>query len=238
VIAREDRDGVRVLALARPPVNAIDLGLVQALGAALADAEADAGCRALVLTGAAGVFSAGIDTRRIPAYDAAQRAEMLRGLNRTVLALYAFPKPAVAAISGHALGGGLVLALCCDVRVAARGAFRLGLLEAIAGVPFPAGPLTAVRAELSPERARRLALTSVVFGPEDPLAEGVVDRVVAPEALPGEALAEARTLLAQPAFAAVKRQLRAEAVAKLRHIVAADDEPMLASWLPARPNDS
>ena len=234
MIERSDHRGVRVLALARPPVNAIDLGLVEALCAALADAEAEAGCRALVLTGAEGVFSAGIDTRRIPAYDAAQRAEMLRGLNRMVLALYAFPHPTVVAVSGHALGGGLVIALCGDVRLAARGAFRLGLIEASAGVPFPAGPLAVVRAELSPERARRLTLTSVVFEPEDPLSEGVIDRVVPAEALRDAAIAEAHALAEQPAFAAVKRQLRADTVARLRHIVAADDEPMLASWLPER----
>jgi hypothetical protein len=117
-VRSEDRDGVRVLSLARPPVNALDFALVRALGAAF-ESAADARCRALVVTGMPGVFSAGIDTKRLAGYDARERAEMLRGVNRTLLALYALEKPCVAAISGHALGAGLVLALACDARIAA-----------------------------------------------------------------------------------------------------------------------
>lgn len=230
----EQRDGVHVLALARPPVNAIDLELVRAFGAALEAPAADASCRALVLTGAPGVFSAGIDTRRIPAYGAEERAQMLRGVNRMLLALYALEKPVVAAISGHALGGGLVLALACDLRIAARGDFRLGLTEAAAGIPFPAGPLAVVQAELAPESLRRLALTSDVHGPESPALAGVVDAVVDADTLLDAALEQARRLAAQPGFAALKRQLRAGTVARLRRIVERDEEPLLAGWLSGR----
>jgi enoyl-CoA hydratase len=228
-VRSEDRDGVRVLSLARPPVNAIDFALVRALGAAF-ESAADAACRALVVTGMPGFFSAGIDTRRLAVYDAAERAQMLRGVNRTLLALYALPKPCVAAISGHALGAGLVLALACDARLAAAGAFRLGLTEAAAGVPFPAGPLAVVRAELAPESLRRLALMSAALAPDAPQLAGVVDRVVPAERLLDEALAQARELAAQPAFAAVKRQLRRDTVARLRQIVERDEEPLLAGW--------
>ena len=231
VVKVEDHGGVRVLALARPPVNAVDLELVRALSAAVLAASEDPGCRALVVTGAPGVFCAGIDTRRIPAYDAALRAEMLRGVNRTVLALYSLAKPMVAAISGHALGAGLVLALCADLRLAARGAFRLGLTEGAAGIPFPACPMALVKSELAPETARRLVLSSATAAPDAPLLAGVVDRVVDAEALLEAALGEARALSAQPAFAAVKQQLRAETVARMRRIVDEDDEPLLAGWV-------
>lgn len=230
-VKTEARGEVRVLALARPPVNAVDLELVRALSAAVQAAAGDPGCRALVVTGAPGVFCAGIDTKRIPAYDAAQRAEMLRGVNRTVLALYSLEKPMVAAISGHALGAGLVLALTADVRIAARGAFRLGLTEGAAGIPFPACPMALVRAELAPETARRLVLTSATAAPDAPLLAGVVDRVVEPEGLLEAALAEARSLSAQPSFAAVKRQLRSETTARMRRIVEEDDEPLLKGWV-------
>ncbi|HXK23788.1 MAG TPA: enoyl-CoA hydratase/isomerase family protein [Myxococcota bacterium] len=231
-VRREDRDGVRVLALARPPVNAIDFALVRALGDAVEAAASDAACRALVVTGASGVFSAGIDTKRIPSYDADERASMLRAVNRTVLALYAFEKPAVAAISGHALGAGLVLALTCDLRLAANGEFRLGLTEGKAGIPFPAGPLAVSRAELSPESLRRLALTSATEAPASPWLAGIVDHVVPAEGLLARAQDEARTLAAQPAFAAVKRQLRGDTIARLRRIVERDEEPLLEGWLP------
>lgn len=227
----EDEGGVRVLALARPPVNAVDLELVRALEAAAGAAAADRACRALVVIGAPGVFSAGIDTKRIPAYGAALRAEMLRSVNRTLLALYGLAKPVVAAISGHALGAGLVLALVADLRIAAGGAFRLGLTEGAAGIPFPACAMAVVRAELAPESARRLVLTSATADPASPLLAGVVDRVVAAEALREAALAEARGLLAQKGFAAVKRQLRADTLARMQRIVENDEEPLLAGWV-------
>jgi enoyl-CoA hydratase len=230
-VRREDRDGVRVLALSRPPVNAIDFALVRALGDAVDAAAADHSCRALVVTGAPGVFSGGIDTKRIPSYDADERASMLRAVNRTVLALYALEKPLVAAISGHALGAGLVLVLCCDLRLAAAGNFRLGLTEGKAGIPFPAGPLAVSRAELSPGALRHFALTSAEEKPDSPRLVGIVDRVVPAESLLASALDGARALAAQPAFAAVKRQLRADTIARLRRIVERDEEPLLKGWL-------
>jgi enoyl-CoA hydratase len=227
----EHRDGVRILRLARPPVNALDLELAKAALQAVAGASADAGCTGLVLTGAPGVFSAGIDTREVPAYTAEKRAAMLRTINRTVLELYGLAKPAVAAVSGHALGGAFVLMLACDVRLAARGAFRLGLTEAEAGIPFPAGPLAVVRAELTPAQIRRLALGSLSAGPESELFAGIIDRVVDPSELIETAAQEVRRLSSLPAFGRVKQQLRAATALRLARIVERDEEPLLQSWI-------
>lgn len=227
----EERGGVRILALHRPPVNAIDLPLAQAIQEAVIAAADDAACEALVLTGMDGVFSAGIDTRAVPAYDSATRAAMLRTINRTILALYGLPKPVVAAISGHALGGALVLALACDIRIAARGNFRLGLTEVAAGIPFPAGPLAVVQAELSPRSARILTLTGVSAGPEAAEMEEIVDRVVDAAALLDEAVRTARDLRALRAYPAVKTQLRAATCERLARIVERDEEPLLAQWI-------
>ena len=90
LVASEDREGIRVLRLNRPPVNALDLELARATYRAVAEAGADARCTGVVLTGLPGVFSAGIDTRKVPAYDTEKRAAMLRAINQMVLALYAF----------------------------------------------------------------------------------------------------------------------------------------------------
>jgi enoyl-CoA hydratase len=231
VIASEDRGAVRVIALDRPPVNAVNLALVEALAGAIRTARADAGCRALVLTGRGGAFSAGIDRREVPAYGPEARATMLRTINRTIYELYGLPKPVVAAVSGHALGAALVLVLACDARLAAKGEFRLGLTEAAAGIPFPAGPLRVVQAELSPENARVLALGSLATGPEWLAARGVLDRLVAPAALLDEALGEAGRLAALPAFGPVKEQLRARTCEALRRIVETDDEPLQRGWI-------
>jgi enoyl-CoA hydratase len=227
----EDRGGVRILRLCRPPVNALDLDLAQAMQRALAHAADDPRCAGVVLTGLPGVFSAGIDTRKIPAYDGEQRATMLRAINRCVLALYGLAKPVVGAISGHALGGAFVLMLACDVRLAARGPFKLGLTEAEAGIPFPAGPLALVLAELSPAQVRTLALGSSTADPESEVFAGVIDRVLEPSELLEAALGEVRRLGALPAYARVKQQLRAVTLARLAQVVERDEEPLLAHWI-------
>lgn len=227
----QHRAQVRILRLSRPPVNALDLQLALALHDALAETSADAGCAGVVLTGLPGVFSAGIDTRKVPAYDTDQRAAMLRTINRTLLALYGLAKPVVAAISGHALGGAFVLALAADVRVACRGPFSLGLTEAGAGIPFPAGPLAVVRAELSPAQIRTLALGSLTAGPESDVFAGIIDHVVDPEALVDTAVEEVRRLGALPAYARVKQQLRAGTLERLSRIVERDEEPLLTRWI-------
>jgi len=231
LVETEDRGGVRVLRLCRPPVNALDLELAQAADRAVAGAGADARCTGVVLTGLPGVFSAGIDTREVPAYDAEKRAAMLRTINRTVLALYGLRKPVVAAISGHALGGAFVLMLACDVRLVARGPFKLGLTEAEAGIPFPAGPLAVVRAELAPAQLRTLALGSLTAGPESEAFAGIIDRVVEPSDLLEAAFGEVRRLSALPAFGRVKQQLRAATLERLAQIVERDEEPLLTRWL-------
>ncbi|MFN7953818.1 MAG: enoyl-CoA hydratase/isomerase family protein [bacterium] len=231
MIEVEDRGRVRILSVRRPPVNAINLEVATEIERAVSEAVTDASRAAIVLTGVPGVFSAGVDTREVPAYDAAKRAAMLRTVNRMVLALYGAAKPVIAAISGHALGGAFVMALACDRRLAARGEFKLGLTESRAGVPFPAGPLEIVHAELTPAEKRLLVLGSVTGAPDSPLLDRIVDRVVEPAALLDEAVAEAERWSALGGYAVVKRQLRARTLEQLARIVEHDDEPLLAHWV-------
>lgn len=85
-----------------------------------------------------------------------------------LLRLYGPPIPTVAAVNEHALGGGLMIALGCDVRFVARGAHKLGLTQVTAGVPFPAVPIAVAHAELTPSAARRLVLTGRSSGRTKP----------------------------------------------------------------------
>ena len=211
----DDRDGVRVLTLARPPVNAIDLPLVESLTEQLVEAEAATGCRALVLTGAGRAFSAGVDTLVVPAYDEAMRERMGLAINRMVHALYGLAKPTVAALGGHALGGGLVLALACDFRIGAEGAYHLGLLEVTAGIPFPAVPLIVVKSELGPRAARRLALGGERITPSDPLAAEILDEIVPAARLLEVAIERAVALADLPGYAMVKRQLKDQTLGEI-----------------------
>lgn len=218
-VGEEDVDGVRVLAMTRPPGNFLAADLLHPLEAALARAEDDPACRAVVLTGAPGVFSAGVDPGDVPSADDSAWRAFAQAVNLVLARLYGLPKPTVAAIPGRALGAGLVVALACDLRMAVEGTYKIGLTEAASGHVFPEGALVVLRHELAPQTARRLALGSLTFGPRDRLARAFVDEVTEPELLLERAAARARRLASQPAFAAVKRQIRAVGVAELERML-------------------
>src|SRR5258708_5400642 len=149
---------VTVLTLDRPPVNAMDLEFLDAVTAQL-QAVANARPAALVVAGRPGCFSAGVDLKAVPGYTADEKRLMIAGINTMVIATYALPCPVVAAITGHAIAGGFVLALCADYRIASEEG-RYGVTEVKVGIPYPAAAIAVVRAELEPSAARRLVLRS------------------------------------------------------------------------------
>jgi enoyl-CoA hydratase len=116
-----------------------------------------------------------------------------------------------------------VIALACDVRLAARGDYKLALNEVAAGVPFPAGPLGVVRAELDPSVMRDLCLTGRSVGPEQALALRVLDEIVEPQELMPRARGRALQLAELPAYAALKAQVRGPLIAELERIVPSAD---------------
>lgn len=208
-----------LITIDRPPVNALDIDMIIALEQTFAAAARDVPGNGVVLTGGGEVFSAGVDTRAFAGYGSDQRQEMVRAITRMVARLLSIPSPVVAGINGHALGGGFVLMLGCDYRIAADSrTAKLGMTEAQAGIPFPAGPLEIMRHELSPELLRLLTLTSAVLKPSECLEACVLDALCPAEDIKSRAIAAAKSLAAQPGFRAVKRQIRgglAERVAAL-----------------------
>jgi len=223
-------DDVAVLRLSRPPVNAVDLAMVRRIDT-LTQAVATGDARGLVVTGLPGYFCAGLDTRVIPTYGAVERRAILTTINRVITTLYGLPIPVVAAVTGHAIGAGAVLPLTADERIGATGDYRLGLTEAAAGIPFPAAPLTVCLAELTAAQARQLMLTSRLLTPDEAVTWGLLDAVVPAASLLEAAVERARSLAGQPAFAAVKGQLRRAALARLHQIVVNEDEPLIAHWV-------
>jgi enoyl-CoA hydratase len=130
-------DGVAVLTMAHGKANALDIEFCDALAARFDDLhKADA--KAVVLTGKAKIFSAGVDLKRLSAGGADYIRRFLPALHRLYEAVFFHPKPVVAAVNGHAIAGGCVLACCADRRLMARDAGRIGVTEILVGVPFPA----------------------------------------------------------------------------------------------------
>jgi enoyl-CoA hydratase len=213
----------------RPPANAMNLELLADLVAALDELAADRP-GAVVLAGRPGYFSAGVDLKLAPTLTAEQQAEMVAGINRMAIGWYGFPRPVVAAVDGHAIAGGLVLAMAADHRVAGQTG-KLGLTELRAGIPYPAAALGVVAAELAPPVVRRLVLGAELIDPAQALEWSVVDELAPEGAVVDRALAVATDLAATPraTYTRVKEQLRGAKVAELEAAAAAD--PLLRGWL-------
>jgi enoyl-CoA hydratase len=183
--------GVLAITLNRPERrNAIDHALAAALAEAIDAYEADDALRAAVLTGAGGTFSAGTDLRAHAA------GETMRVGPRGLYGLLDAPpsKPLVAAVEGHAVGGGCELALGCDLVVAARDAV-FGIPEVTVGVIAGGGGLVRLARRAGAHRAMELALTGALIDAERAERFGLVNRIVEP----GGALAAAVELAAQVA---------------------------------------
>src|SRR3712207_1415367 len=138
MLVTEDRDDVAVLRIEHGRVGALDVELLDALSEAVTASD-----RALVLTGSGSSFSAGVDLRRILDGGRPYTDKLLAALSRTFRAMFDHPRPTVAAVNGHAIAGGCVLALACDLRLMSAG--RIGLAELAVGVPFPTSALEIVQ---------------------------------------------------------------------------------------------
>jgi len=232
-VSIESRESIAVVRIDRPPANALDIELGAELLEAAAELERSEP-DAIVITGHDGFFSAGLDLNLVPTLDARAQIEMVMGVNRLVAAWYGLPRPVVAGVNGHAIAGGLVIALCADYRVGSQQG-KLGLTEARVGVPYPANALAVVTAELSAPVARLLVLRANLIDPRDALALGVVDEITARDAVMGRALEMAAELGDMPsdAYATVKGQLRGPALAEMRRVVESGTDPLAQSWLSA-----
>jgi enoyl-CoA hydratase len=219
--------GTALITLERPPLNALDPAMLEALLEALARVAAEPPTAGVVLTGAGRAFTAGVDTRVVATADDALRARLVLAINRLATALYALDVPVVAAFNGHSIGAGIVMGLAADRRIAARNEARFGLTEVTAGIPYPSAALEVVRAGLAEPHLSRLVLGGETLGLAEAIATGMIDEAVEPADLLPHAVSIARSLAAGAAFAAVKRQLRAALRARLAAIVASGSDPLI-----------
>jgi len=224
-------DDTLLIAIDRAPVNALDLETIIELERVFTGAVQTAPRNGVVLTGAGQVFCAGVDVRAFTSYNRDQRHAMVRAITRMVAQLLAIPGPVVAAVNGHALGGGFVLMLGCDYRIATDSELaKLGMTEAQAGIPFPAGPVEIIRNELAPELLRHLTLSSAVLTPRDFLQSRVLDELCPVQDLRSRALEMATKLAAQSGFQAVKQQVRGDLRERIGRFVASGHDPFLDAF--------
>lgn len=211
MIKVETRGDVAVLRMDDGKANAMNPEFFAGLERGMAEAR-DAG--ALVLTGAGKFFSGGLDLPFLAPLARPRIVEIYEALHGTMMRLFSFPAPVVAAINGHAIAGGCILALQSDARVMAQGSFKIGLNEAQLGLAMPAFVVETLRGRFAPGVFERTILEGPLYSPEQALAAGLVDEVAAALELEGRAIERAGQLASVPreAFAESKRLIRAVAV--------------------------
>jgi Delta3-Delta2-enoyl-CoA isomerase len=196
-----DHGPVREIRLARAPVNALSaaftMALDEALAAAYAAGEAEGGVRAVVLSGQPGMFSAGLDIREVTGPEDGLQT-LLTGFWRLQQRLVFGPLPVVSAITGHSPAGGAVLAILCDHRIMAAGDFHIGLNEVRVGL-YPGEVIFRCLERLvGTGRAASLLTRGAMLTPDEALACGLIDEVVAPGEVVPRAIALAAELASLP----------------------------------------
>lgn len=208
MIERQMDGDIAILRLARGKGNALNIELLEAIDRAMEEVEREA-VKAIVVTGQGSSFSAGVDLNRLAEEGTAYVERFLPALSKTFYRLQTFPKPLVAAVNGHALAGGCLIAVACDYRLMVAGDGRIGLTELTVGVPFPTIALEIARHAMGPAVMAEAVLTAKRYTPAEALSSRMVHELVAPEELMPRSLAVAQQFAAVPAetFRLTKKQI-------------------------------
>jgi enoyl-CoA hydratase len=231
LIHHEDHGSVTVLRIEYGKANTIDLELSAELGQQLEKLKSSP-ARAVVLTGTGSIFSAGVDLFRIVDGGAAYLDEFLPAMVKMMETLFTFPKPVIAAVNGHAIAGGCILVCACDLRVMADGPGKIGVPELRVGVPFPTLALEILRFAVPERHLQELVYTGRTYTPAEALQRGLVNEIIAPEALLDRACELGERLGAIPSvtFQVTKRQLRGPVLERVEQHGPAIDAEVTGIW--------
>jgi enoyl-CoA hydratase len=231
VIKIENRGDLAVFRMEHGKANAFDLEFCEAITRQLEELGKSS-LRALVITGQGSIFSAGVDLPRVLEGGLAYLRSFLPALKKAFETLFWFPKPVVAAINGHAIAGGCVLACAADRRLMALQSGRIGIPELVVGVPFPTLALEIMRLVAGPAHFRELVYRGATFSPEEAKEKGLVDATVEPERLLEEAVAVGEALAAvQPeVFAITKHQICDPVMKRIREDASRFDSAIEQIW--------
>jgi enoyl-CoA hydratase/carnithine racemase len=188
-------DGIRVLTLDRPPINALGFELVEDLARAVDRVRKDEAARCLIVRSSQRHFCAGADLKERQAMSLDEVRSFVTMLSSAVASVATLPIPSIAAVRGAAVGGGCELALACDLRVVAEDA-TMGLRETALAILPGAGGTQRLARIAGLARAKRWIFTAKAFSAAEALADGVADKVVAAERLDAEARRLAETISA------------------------------------------
>ena len=214
-VQTEIRDAVAHVRVDDGKANALSPELIAAVHHALDVAEKDA--KAVVITGRPGRFSAGFDLKVLRQGPEAA-IELVTAGGKLYLRFLECPLPIVVGCTGHAIAAGAIALMTADYRVGARGEFQIGMNETAIGMTLPDYAVEFARVRLSKRHFDRSIVHAEMYGPEGALDAGYLDRLVEPEAVEAEALAEGVRLSAspQPAFGNNKCLAHAPVIERVR----------------------
>ncbi len=212
----EIRDDVAWVSMDDGKVNAVNFELVDALLAAIDQAEAQA--KALVLVGRPGKFCAGFDLKVIQGGDAEAVRTLLNRGGEVALRLLESPLPTIGLCTGHALAMGALFLLACDTRIGVQGAFKIGLNETAIGLALPVFGIELPRIRLAPPALTAAVVQARLYNPETAAQVGFLTDLVEAEAALAFAAQQAAGLAALPAeaYAANNRNLYQNEIAAIR----------------------
>ena len=221
-------DGVATVRLDREHGNAINDDLLHDLVDAYGQVTADTGIGGVLLTAAGKLFSPGLDLRELTEFDRAEMHRFMSRLTACLLVMFTCPKPVVAAVGGHALAGGCVLALTADRRMLREG-MMIGLNEVKVGVPLPFGVGLILREAARTPRTEEIALLGKNYSGDDAVAVGLAHEIVPDEGFEDRCIEHLRELMNRDprAYGTTKRYLRSQTVERIR----ANDSLLLPEFL-------
>jgi enoyl-CoA hydratase/carnithine racemase len=202
VSVSREHEGVALIHFNRPPANSYNKGFIDDLNAAVDQVRFDENVHAAVLTSdLPKFFSAGADINMFRTTTAKTRAMIILHAHEVLLKMERTPKVFISAISGHALGGGLEIALATDFRFAAEGDYRIGVPEVTLGVLPGNGGTQRLPRLIGRQKAMELLLTGRPVDPKTAFDLGIVDRLFPADRLLGEAVNFASSLAQGPTLA-------------------------------------
>lgn len=230
MIERQVVDGIATLRLAHGKVSALDLELCNAIAREFESAATSNDVRAVILTGTGTTFSAGVDLRRLVDAGNDYVQDFVEAFDAMIRAMFVFPKPAIAAINGHAIAGGAIMAFACDYRLMTGG--RIGVPEALVGVPFPPLALEVVRFGVPKQHLQSVVLLARTYELADAKSIGLVDEAIGAGALMERANQIARQMasITPDAFRLTKRQLREPYVRDAAAVASVSADEIDALW--------
>lgn len=229
MLEHHDHGSVRELRLARPPANALDPELLNTL---LESIREPGSADALVLSGAPGMFSGGLDVPTLLRLDEEQLRIAMERFFAVMEAIAGSQVPICAAITGHSPAGGAVLTMFCDWRVMAAGSWVIGLNEIEVGVPMPRTIVCALARLVGARRAEELVVSGRLLDPETARELGLVDRVVPAEQVIDDAIDWCTQTVARPrrTVARTRQAARADLVEAVARHWRSDLDTLLEEW--------